>query len=56
VLVGEEDGITPPAEAQAMAAALPQAILEVIPRAGHLANLEAPAAFNRAVAAWLEGL
>lgn len=55
VLVGEEDGVTPPAEAHAMAAALPDATLEVIPRAGHLANLEVPAAFNRAVVAWLEG-
>jgi 3-oxoadipate enol-lactonase len=54
VLVGEEDGVTPPAEAHAMAAALPKATLQVIPRAGHLANLEAPAAFNEAVAAWLE--
>ena len=56
VLVGEEDGVTPPAEAHAMAAGLPNATLEVIPRAGHLANLEAPAAFNGAVATWLEKL
>jgi 3-oxoadipate enol-lactonase len=56
VIVGEEDGVTPPAEAHSMAAALPRASLAVLPRAGHLANLEAPAAFNGAVAAWLEAL
>ena len=56
VLVGEEDGVTPPAEAHAMAAALPTATLDVLLRAGHLANLEAPSAFNDAVAAWLEAL
>lgn len=54
VVVGEDDGVTPPAEAHGMAAALPNPTLHVIPRAGHLANLEAPAAFNDAVAAWLE--
>jgi pimeloyl-ACP methyl ester carboxylesterase len=54
VIVGEEDGVTPPADAHAMVAALPDATLEVIPRAGHLSNLESPAAFNRAIAAWLE--
>lgn len=42
VLVGDEDGLTPPAAAQAMAAALPDAVLTVLPRAGHLSPLEAP--------------
>jgi 3-oxoadipate enol-lactonase len=49
VIVGEEDAITPPSEAEAMAAAIPGAQLVRIPGAGHLANLEQPEAFNAAV-------
>jgi pimeloyl-ACP methyl ester carboxylesterase len=56
VLVGEEDGITPVPDARAMAAAIPGATLAILPRAGHLANLEAPDVFNAAVAPWLAGL
>ncbi len=53
VLVGEEDVLTPPDESRAMAAAIPGARLEVIPRAGHLANLESPDAVNAALRAFL---
>jgi pimeloyl-ACP methyl ester carboxylesterase len=53
VLVGAEDVLTPPDEARAMAAAIPGARLEVIPRAGHLANLENPDAVNAALRAFL---
>jgi len=53
VLVGEEDVLTPPDEAKAMAAAIPGARLEVIPRAGHLANLENPDAVNAALRSFL---
>jgi 3-oxoadipate enol-lactonase len=53
VLVGEEDVLTPPEESKAMAAAIPGARLEVIPRAGHLANLENPDAVNAALRAFL---
>jgi len=49
VLVGEHDGMSPPSVAEAMADALPEAELEVIPGAGHLSNLESPEAFNRAL-------
>ena len=49
VIVGEADAICPPDEAHAMKAALPRATLEIIPGAGHLASLEAPAAFTGAV-------
>jgi pimeloyl-ACP methyl ester carboxylesterase len=51
VIVGADDAVTPPAEARAMAAAIPGARLVEIPGAGHLANLEAPAAFDEAVRA-----
>jgi 3-oxoadipate enol-lactonase len=53
VVVGTADGVTPPAESRAMAAAIPGAKLVEIPGAGHLSNLEAPAAFDRAVAEFI---
>jgi len=43
---GDEDVITPPDVARAMAARMRDAWVEVIPQAGHLSNLEAPDAFN----------
>jgi pimeloyl-ACP methyl ester carboxylesterase len=45
VIVGDADAISPPSEARAIAAALPNAELTIIPAAGHLANLEAPGPF-----------
>jgi len=54
VAVGIEDVLTPPAKAREMAAVAPQATLVEIPGAGHLANLEAPAAFNAALAQFLQ--
>lgn len=53
VLVGAEDVLTPPAEATTMAAAIPHARLDVVPRAGHLASLESPDAVNAALRAFL---
>jgi 3-oxoadipate enol-lactonase len=53
VICGAEDVITPPADSEAMARTIPGATLEVIPRAGHLSNLEQPAAFNAALQAFL---
>lgn len=49
MVVGAEDALTPVAEAEALAAALPDAELTVIAGAGHLSALEAPEAFNDAV-------
>ena len=49
VLVGEHDALTPPADAAAMAAAIPGARLIVVPRAGHLSPLENPRGVNGAV-------
>jgi 3-oxoadipate enol-lactonase len=42
VLVGEEDRLTPPADSEAMVAALPDARFSRIAGAGHLAPLERP--------------
>jgi pimeloyl-ACP methyl ester carboxylesterase len=49
VIVGAEDALTPPSEAQAMFDAIPGCRIVEIPGAGHLANLEAPEAFNDAL-------
>lgn len=56
VLVGENDGLTPLALAEAMVERLPQARLQVIPGAGHVANLENPEAFNAALVEFLDSL
>lgn len=53
VVVGELDAITPPSDAEAMHAALRRSTLVVIPGAGHLANLEQPDLFSRALADFL---
>jgi 3-oxoadipate enol-lactonase len=47
VIVGREDAGTPPAMAQAIAAAIPGARLEIVPEAAHLSNIEQADAFNR---------
>jgi pimeloyl-ACP methyl ester carboxylesterase len=49
VLAGEEDVLTPPEGARAMAEAIPGSELVVVPGAGHLAPLEKPAAVSRAL-------
>ena len=46
VVVGELDGETPPAYAEALADGIPGARLAVIPGAGHYTPLEAPDALN----------
>jgi 3-oxoadipate enol-lactonase len=56
VIAGEADTITPPADAQAMAADIPGARLVVIPKAGHLSPLENPRSFNAAMRPFLRGL
>lgn len=53
VVCGDEDVLTPPAESQALASGLPSAHAVFLPRVGHLSNLEAPMAFNAALAAFL---
>jgi 3-oxoadipate enol-lactonase len=56
VLVGEHDVISPPAEMQSLAAAIPRAEFVVIPQAGHMAPLEQPAAVNAAIRKFLDAL
>jgi pimeloyl-ACP methyl ester carboxylesterase len=54
VLCGREDALTPPALHEEMAAAIPDATLVVLPRCGHLAPLERPAAVTLQLVAWLD--
>jgi len=56
ILVGEHDGLTPPADGRLMAERIEKARLEIIPDAGHLSNLENPQAFNTAVHRFMEPL
>ncbi len=53
VLVGDGDGLTPPALAQEIAAGIRGARLAVVPDCGHLSTLERPAAVNKALAEWM---
>lgn len=53
VVVGEDDALAPVDVARDMQERVPEAALAVLPRAGHLSNLEAPAEFNAALAGLL---
>jgi 3-oxoadipate enol-lactonase len=53
ILVGEDDGLTPPDFSRSMHEAIGGSQLVVIPEAGHLSNLEAPDAFNAALVDFL---
>jgi pimeloyl-ACP methyl ester carboxylesterase len=50
VLVGDRDVLTPPADSEAMAAAIPDARLTVVPGAGHLTPMERPKAVAQSLA------
>jgi pimeloyl-ACP methyl ester carboxylesterase len=56
VVVGEEDAITPVKEARAMHERIRGSRLEIIPSAGHLSNVERPAAFNAALSDFVGSL
>ena len=56
VLVGEEDTVTPPDAAKEMASGIRGARLVTIPAAGHLANVEAPQAFNASLLDFVDRL
>jgi pimeloyl-ACP methyl ester carboxylesterase len=53
VLVGEQDAISPVADARLLFERIPDARIEILTDAGHLANLEQPERFNRLVVEWL---
>jgi pimeloyl-ACP methyl ester carboxylesterase len=55
IVSGNEDALVPEPDVQAMAMSIPGARRQVMAGAGHLTNLEAPDAFNDALAAFLAG-
>ena len=56
ILVGDEDALTPVKDSRSMHEAIPSSRLEVIRAAGHLSNLEKPAAFNHVLSEFVSAL
>ena len=56
VVIGDQDQVIPPAVGRAIAAAIPNAVLNVIPGAGHLPPVEQPIATTRVLAEFLQSL
>jgi 3-oxoadipate enol-lactonase len=54
IIVGSEDKLTPPSDAEKMSQRIPNAQLEIVATAGHLSNLEQSETFNRLVANFLQ--
>jgi 3-oxoadipate enol-lactonase len=54
ILVGSDDSVTPPALSEELHQGIAGSELTIIEDAGHLSSLEQPAAFNRALARFLE--
>lgn len=54
VLVGDQDGVTPPEHAREMADTIPGAHLAIVPDAGHISTLEQPEAVTSALLEWLK--
>jgi 3-oxoadipate enol-lactonase len=56
IIAGSEDVATPPRDARALHAAIAGSRLEILHQAGHLSNLERPAAFNTVITEFLATL
>ena len=54
IVVGADDALTPPADAEALRDRIAGASLVVVPGAGHMSNLEQPAAFAQALWSFLQ--
>jgi pimeloyl-ACP methyl ester carboxylesterase len=54
VVVGDEDALTPRPCSEAIQRGIVGAELAIVPQAGHMSNMEQPAAFNLALARFLE--
>jgi pimeloyl-ACP methyl ester carboxylesterase len=55
VLCGREDKLTPPADSEFIAQAIPGAKLVVIEECGHMSTMERPKEVNKALRNWLTG-
>jgi pimeloyl-ACP methyl ester carboxylesterase len=56
VIAGRDDAVIPAAQAESMARQIPAAQLQIVEGAGHLVNLEQPAAVHAALEAFLQPL
>jgi pimeloyl-ACP methyl ester carboxylesterase len=56
IVVGREDAVTPPAEAESLRDKIKGARLSIVEGAGHLSNVERPEEFNLALVDFLRGL
>lgn len=56
LIAGEKDPVAPPDAMMRMAETIPGSRLEVLPKAGHLANLEQPTTFNQLLDNFLQSL
>lgn len=56
VVAGEDDAVTNRAEAEFLAAEIPEGRLAVVPEAGHISSMENPRAFNRSLVHFLEAM
>jgi pimeloyl-ACP methyl ester carboxylesterase len=56
VIVGDQDAISPPAEMEAIAAAIPGAEFVVVSNSGHMTTMENPEAVNTALSKFITGL
>jgi pimeloyl-ACP methyl ester carboxylesterase len=54
IIVGEQDALTPPPMSEQMHKDIPGSELAVISGAGHMSNMEQPAAFNEALGHFLD--
>jgi 3-oxoadipate enol-lactonase len=54
IVVGAQDAMCPPAQAERMHAGIPGSKLVMIPGAGHMSTIEEPAAVNRALEEFLD--
>ena len=56
IVVGAEDGLSPPQEMRTIAAAIPNSEFAEIPAAGHMTTMENAAAVNETVVRFVEGV
>lgn len=56
VVAGDEDVLTPPKDCRKLSAQIPGSRLEILHQAGHLSNVERPAAFNTVLSEFLGSL
>ncbi|HYP27161.1 MAG TPA: alpha/beta fold hydrolase [Blastocatellia bacterium] len=56
IIVGSEDSLTPPSEAEALRNGIPHSRMRVIEGAGHMSNMEQPEQFNSALIEFLDSL